>query len=293
MQICSFTCYYFTNRKPSDLIRIWWCPTGPLAFLPIHAAGIYDDESRPPGSCVSDFVVSSYTPTVGVLLDKIKASSVKKPTSSKVLLVSQASAPSGHQTPGTTQEIESVMKILGADSCINLEGSAATVTRVKQEMGTCDWVHFACGAGQNVDDPLKSSMFLHDGRLELLDIMQLRIPQCKFAFLSACRTAAGDERLPDEVVHMTAGMLAAGCQGVVGTMLAMKDKHGAMVAESFYQYLATERRNGSDGGSPGEPQLDSSRAAYALHHAIQHLRKQIGDTEEGLLAWIPYVHFGL
>ena len=29
-----------SDAKPP---RIWWCPTGPLAFLPIHAAGIYKE----------------------------------------------------------------------------------------------------------------------------------------------------------------------------------------------------------------------------------------------------------
>ena len=108
-------------------------------------------------------MVSSYTPTVDVLLDKVKAFDVEKLTSSKVLLVNQINAPGGHQTPRTTQEIESVMKILGADSCVNLEGSSATVRRVKQEMEACNWVHFACSGNQDVQDPLKSGMFLHDG----------------------------------------------------------------------------------------------------------------------------------
>ena len=25
-----------------DMARVWWCPTGPLTFLPIHAAGLYN-----------------------------------------------------------------------------------------------------------------------------------------------------------------------------------------------------------------------------------------------------------
>ena len=121
----------------------------------------------------------------------------------------------------------------------------------------------------------------------------MRVPQCEFAFLDACHTAMGDVRLPDEAVHLAAGMLAAGCQGVVGAMWAIKDKYGAVVAESFYEYLTAEKRNDNNGGRPGNARLDSSRAADALHHAVQCLRKQIGDTEEDLLAWIPYVHFGL
>ena len=45
--------------------RLWWCPTGALTLLPLHAAG------RPggDGDAVIDRVVSSYTPTLRALLD--------------------------------------------------------------------------------------------------------------------------------------------------------------------------------------------------------------------------------
>ena len=36
---------------PLDRHCIWWCPTGPLAFLPLHAAGIYDLDYRA-GQCL-------------------------------------------------------------------------------------------------------------------------------------------------------------------------------------------------------------------------------------------------
>src|SRR5437660_1448375 len=43
--------------------RMWWCPTGPLTLLPLHAAGRHDVD----GAAVIDRVVSSYTPTVRAL----------------------------------------------------------------------------------------------------------------------------------------------------------------------------------------------------------------------------------
>jgi hypothetical protein len=43
--------------------RVWWCPTGPLTMLPIHAAG-----HPQPGRCVLDRVISSYLPTLGALV---------------------------------------------------------------------------------------------------------------------------------------------------------------------------------------------------------------------------------
>ena len=232
-------------------------------------------------------MVSSYTPTISILLEKVKASNVEHPTSSKVLLVSHKISPGGHPTLGSRREIDSVTRIIGADSCLHLDGSSATVSRVKQETEKCNWVHLSCGGNRD------RGLVLHDGLLGLLDTMQLRTPQCKLAFLSASETAAGDESLPDEAVHLAAGMLAAGCQGVVGTLWAISEKYAAEVAGSFYEYLAAEKKKDGDGGSPKNLRLDSSRAVYALHHAVQRLRKETGDTEDGLLAWVPYAHFGL
>jgi len=56
------------SDKPSNL---QWCPTGPFAFLPIHAAGIYLDERT---ESISDYVISSYTPTISSLLTDIPLS---------------------------------------------------------------------------------------------------------------------------------------------------------------------------------------------------------------------------
>jgi len=280
----------FTLLKPrSDPARIWWCPTGPLAFLPIHAAGIYSHDRQSPGSCISDFVISSYTPTVSALLEKLKASDTGRQPVSKVLLISQPSTPGLPPIHGTTREVNVVSKIIALDGCesLLLEGSRATVTCVKEEMKSYRWVHFTCHASQNIHNPLRSAFFLHDGRLELGELVKQRIPQCELAFLSACQTSTGDEKLSEEAVHLAAGMLAVGYQGVVGTMWSIKDRYAPKVSEAFYDYLVVKRRNTGNQG------LDSTHAAYALHHAIQVIRKDIGDTEYSLLTWVPYVHFGL
>ena len=205
--------------------------------------------------------------------------------------MSQPHTPGRSSIPETTREINIVYEKLAidTDTCksLRLEGSVATVSQVKQEMETHGWVHLACHASQDTHSPLKSGFFLHDGRLELLEIMKLKISQCQLAYLSACQTSTGDEKLSEEAVHLAAGMLAAGYQGVVATMWSIKDRYAPEVAESFYEYLVVNGKN------EGSPRLESADAAYALHHATQCLRKKIGDTEDALLTWVPYVHFGL
>jgi len=203
--------------------------------------------------------------------------------------VSQPYTPGLPPIPGTTRELDALCEKFGTGSCefLRLEGVDATTDLVNQEMETRRWVHLACHASQDTDRPLKSGFALHDGRLELSEIMKRNIPQCELAYLSACQTSAGDEKLSEEAVHLAAGMLAAGYQGVVATMWSIKDKHAPDVAGEFYEYLLEQ------GKVEGNGRLDSSRAAYALHHAMHCLRKDIGDSEDALLTWVPYVHFGL
>ena len=163
---------------------------------------------------------------------------------------------------------------------LRLEGEAATVSRVKLEMESYASIHFACHASQNIENPLKSGFYLHDGRLELAEIMKQRIAHSELAFLSACQTSTGDEKLSEEAVHLAAGMLAVGYRGVVATMWSIEDQYGPAVAESFYKYLTDKET------------FDTANAARALHHAVQGIREQVGDTEIGLMTWVPYVHFG-
>jgi len=167
-----------------------------------------------------------------------------------------------------------------------LEGEVATVSRVQLEMVSHPSIHFACHASQDIENPLRSGFYLHDGRLDLAAIMEQKISYCELAFLSACQTSTGDEKLSEEAVHLAAGMLAAGYRSVVATMWSIKDEYGPVVAEGFYRYLMEK------GTTSGRPGIDSVNAARALHQAIQAIRQQVGDMEQGLLTWVPYVHFG-
>ena len=281
-----------SKSTPSTPGRIWWCPTGPLAFLPLHAAGIYSQNGRsPPGSSIFDFAISSYTPTVSSLIQKhTRLDKEQQLASSKLLIISQPNTPGCPPIPATTKEMNCISKVFGSFDAepLCLEEESASVTRVKLEMESHGSVHFACHATQDFENPLKNGFYLHDGRLELSEIIKQKFAVRGLAFLSACETSTstGDEMLSEEAVHLAAGMLAAGYQSVVATMWSIKDQFGPVVAESFYKDLM-ER-----GKALGKTGIDSSGAAHALHHAIQGLRETVGDSEQGLLTWVPYVHFG-
>ncbi|KJA22791.1 hypothetical protein HYPSUDRAFT_138698 [Hypholoma sublateritium FD-334 SS-4] len=264
--------------------RIWWCPTGPLAFLPLHAAGVYG-KSCLPGSCISDYVVSSYTPTIHSIQEKFAASStLSGPT--KLLLISQPNTPGLRPIPATKTEINALDILMEGTANVNtllLQDAEATIDKVKDEMKSHNWVHFACHGIQSQKNPLESGVYLHDGCLELLEIMKHKTDNSKLAFLSACQTSMGDNKLSEEVVHFTARMLSAGYCGVIGTMWGISDPHGPKFAEEFYKYLLN--KTGSEG-------LDSTHAAYALDYATRQVCQILGQDDTSFLTWVPYIHFG-
>lgn len=253
--------------------RIWWCPTGPLTFLPLHAAGTY--QSNEPGSQVWDFVTSSYTPTLTALLETSHITTLDE---FKLLAIAQPTAQGHNPIPNTTKELIQIRKQAANLQVESLEGADATVKRVMQGMKESTWIHLACHGTQNADTPTTSALILHDGRLELSQIVQTPLPRADFAFLSACQTATGDKRLSDEAVHLAAGMLLVGYRGVIATTWSIKDDDAPFIADEVYSYLFKDQRP------------DRTKAAHALHHAVQKLRRDKGLP---FLSWVPFIHVGM
>ncbi|EUC57647.1 aromatic di-alanine and TPR containing protein [Rhizoctonia solani AG-3 Rhs1AP] len=263
---------FVNDNSYGDLPHIIWCPTGPLSFLPLHAAGDYDQ----PRSRVFDYVVSSYTPTLTALL---ASSPSLSSTSCRVLAIGQPNTPEHSALPGTARELAYVQEHTSRHSHYSrLNSSQATVAAVLDAMEQHDWVHFACHAHQNVSDPTKSGFFLHDGTLDLAEINRRSFKGKGLAFLSACQTATGDERLADEAIHLASGMLMAGYSSVIATMWSVHDEDAPLVADKVYARLMKDGKVGN-----GE-------AGRALHDAVATLRDRVG--EQKFERWVPYIHIG-
>ncbi|PVF93861.1 hypothetical protein CPB86DRAFT_818481 [Serendipita vermifera] len=262
------------SAHPDILPRIWWCATGPLAFLPIHAAGIYSPDAV--DSQTSDYVISSYTPTISALLEPPNRT---PPSIFTLALVIQPSAPGATQIPCTQEELECIRHRLGDRDHFILNDREGTKQWVMNAMTDSSWLHLACHGVQRQDEPTKSALILEDGHLTLEEIIKLDLPSAEFAFLSACQTTTGEETLSDEAVHIAGGMLLAGYRGVVATMWSIQDDLAPEVADEFY------RRIMEDEGRP-----DNRKAAEALHYSVERLRKKGGIP---LTSWIPFVHLGV
>ncbi|KAK0430715.1 CHAT domain-containing protein [Armillaria borealis] len=278
----------FLDLKPHDSLsgseppRLWWCPTGPLSFLPLHAAGLYNTAER--GTKVYEFVASSYTPTVGILAD---ISNQQSEEFSGLLTVCQPHTPGQNPIPKTEDEVCSVVQVAvesGSAMNVSLLGNDdATPDAVLSGMVEHSWIHLACHARQDPTQPLESAFMLAGDPkegcpLKLTEIAKRANTNADFAFLSACQTATGDVSLSDESVHLAAGMLMAGYRRVIATMWAVNDSDAPIIAKMVYEYML------SDG------KADSGKSCLALHRATASLRKERGVTN--FMSWVPFIHYG-
>ncbi|KAE9387510.1 TPR-like protein [Gymnopus androsaceus JB14] len=272
------------HESTQDTIpHITWCPTGPLTLLPLHAAGIYGSTTER-NINISDFVVSSYTTTLRALI--ISAPKFKKPEAKipNVLIVSQPNTPGLSPLPGTVEEAKVIQKHTSSTHTCHLNHDAATAKAVMHEMSKYDFIHFACHGIQDIQDPLDSAFALYDQRLTLKALMSLSLNNVQLAFLSACQTATGDENLPEEAVHLAAGMLAVGYPSVIATLWSIGDKEAPLIADKVYANLLGHHDDSGKKKSKMTP-------AYALHEATKNLRKNIGETN--FAKWVPFIHLGV
>jgi CHAT domain-containing protein len=254
----------------------------------MHAAGLYNEAHT---DCIFDYVVSSYIPTVSCVVERTSVSHTTE-QADKVLVIGQPNAPGLPPLPGTKKELKVIQEKFSTANIpfLSLEGDPATIDRTMKELELHSCIHFACHAVQDASHPLKSGFYMSDGRLELWKVLQIQNHVADFAFLSACQTSKGEEGLSEEVIHLAAGLLAAGYRGVVATMWSIEDRYGLKVADDFYTDLISRR------GRMREARVGlvgSIGAAHALHYSIQCLRKELGDSPSALLAWVPYVHVGV
>ncbi|MEV4281455.1 CHAT domain-containing protein [Actinoplanes xinjiangensis] len=256
-----------------DPPRLWWCPTGALTLLPLHAAGHHDR----PGASVIDRVVSSYTPTLRALMEA-RSRSTSAPAGEvrdSMAVVALSETPRQPVLPNVTREVELLQRLL-PDRLELLSGEDATVAAVLETMTARRWAHFSCHGDQNLAMPSQGGLLLYDGLLSITDITA-RQYHGDFAFLSACKTATGGVDLPDEAITLAAALHYTGYNHVVATLWSVWDRGAADVTESVYEQIVQDGR------------VEPQRSATALHHAVVRLRRRNLDRPS---VWTPFIHIG-
>ncbi|GLY15482.1 hypothetical protein Kisp01_24970 [Kineosporia sp. NBRC 101677] len=269
------------RRRPNasePLPRIWWVPTGPLTFLPLHAAGEYPEPFAPvpPGRCVLDLVVSSYTPTLRTLLHHRGSENPSARAPGSSLVVAMPTTPGAPPLPGAHAEADLMHREIWPEADV-LEGQSATRRSVLAALPGCRRVHFACHARSSADAAGVPYLLLHDHQdapLTVSDIAALRLGGAEFAYLSACDTTRAAPALADEGVHLASAFHVAGFRHVVGTLWR--------TADDVAQRLAGNSHRAMGGDGPGH-------VAHALHRAVQEERRAAPSVPT---LWSAHIHIG-
>jgi CHAT domain-containing protein len=169
---------------------------------------------------MSDYIVSSYTPTLTALLRAQQKShvSIRSQLKLSVVAVAHTNTRALPTIKGVRQEASEIAAIAAAAniSCdVKLE---ATKSQASAAFMTANLLHIASHGIQDESDPLKSAFILADGDLSTSEIMDMNLDNAFLAFLSSCETAKGDQNYADEVIHLAATMIFAGFTSVVASM---------------------------------------------------------------------------
>ncbi|MFF3354109.1 CHAT domain-containing protein [Streptomyces sp. NPDC002917] len=258
--------------------RLWWCPVGIMAFLPLHAAG-YHAEHRgagPGGTAaprtVLDRVVSSYTTTVSAL-EHARAHGADAPTTVVVPVPDTPDSP----LPGVRGETRAISALI-PDAHLLTDPNREEVL---ESLRGHQIAHFACHALADETDPGRSRLILPDharAPLTVTDISNLHLNGA-LAYLAACETSVTTPRLADEALHITAAFQLAGYRAVVGTLWSVDDSTAIELAMDFYGHLT------DIGTIP--PRVE--RSAHALHYATRRLRDRYPGTPT---LWAAHTHWG-
>lgn len=243
-------------RRP----RVWWLPAGPLALLPLHAAGL------PAGPNALDAVVSSYTPTLRTLSDARRAGGADR---------IQATVGMQHTAGAATlrHTVAEVRAVHAGQRGRTLLDADATGDQVLGAFAESTWAHLACHGVVDPGSPSRSGLVLHDRTLTVAEIVQARYEPAQLAYLSACSTARSSVAHADEAIHLTSAFQVAGFRNVIGTLWAVPDKIAADTARLFYASLGN----------------DVHRCAETLHQVTHRLRAAWPSAPQ---VWSTLIHSG-
>lgn len=240
-----------------------------MNYLPIHAAASLDNK-----------YIQSYTPTLEALINGRKhheSLASERLVKVSAIGITRIKGFPALDLPLVGKEIEQICIATKMQEFNQVLDSEATVSHVLEVIKSAQWLHLACHGQQHSTEPLKSSIILSDGHLELGQILESSLPEAEFVFLSACQTAMGNAKLMNEALHLAGGFIAAGFQAAIGTLWNIADADGPIVSKIVYQRLFSE----------GKPDVTDS--AEALHVAVQSLRKQGVPFQR----WMPFIHMGI
>jgi tetratricopeptide (TPR) repeat protein len=203
---------------PGKLVIV---PHGLLHQIPFHA--LFDGERY----LLERFEIS-YAPSARVYsLCQHKTPSW---TSGKALVVGVADP----LIPAVEEETRAVARHLPGAKVLN--DAEATMGALRSASSSCSVLHLACHGQFRSDNPMFSSLKLHDGWLTAADAMGLDL-QGALVTLSACESGRNEVFAGDEPIGLTRAFLGVGASTLVVSLWLVQDDATASLMEMYYERL--------------------------------------------------------
>jgi CHAT domain-containing protein len=151
-----------------------------------------------------------------------------------------------------------------------LSDAEATTDALQSASFGCSVLHLACHGLFRADNPMFSSLKLHDAWLTAADVMQLDLAGT-LVTLSACESGRNEVFAGDELIGLTRAFLGVGVSSLVVSLWLVQDETTASLMEKYYERL-------SDGAGPAE--------------ALRAAQLAIKDEHPHPYYWAPFVLVG-
>jgi CHAT domain-containing protein/tetratricopeptide (TPR) repeat protein len=202
---------------PGKLVIV---PHGLLHQIPFHA--LFDGEAY----LLERFEIS-YAPSARVY----SLCQERARRSGKALVMSETDP----LIPAVGEEARAVARYLpGAEV---LSDERATSDALRGGSSGCAILHLACHGLFRADNPMFSSLKLHDGWLTAADVMQLDLTGA-LVTLSACESGRNEVFAGDEPIGLTRAFLGVGASSLVVSLWLVQDEATALLMKEYYKRLS-------------------------------------------------------
>lgn len=172
------------------------------------------------------------------------------------------------QIPHVRGEVAAITPLF--DGTVTLLDDQATIAALHKHAPAADVLHLACHGYFRPDNPLFSSLRLHDEWLTVRDAASLDL-HCGLVTLSACETGISAVAPGDELIGLARGFLRAGTPSLLVSLWTVDDEATAQLMNTFYTRL---------------------RAGDGPAAALRHAQRALIITNPHPYFWSPFVLLG-
>ena len=211
----------------SSIETLVFVPDGPLLTVPL--AALHDGEQ---------FLIGKYALAMTPGLNLTDPQPLKRENLSVLAVGLSESVQGFPPLPHVSSEIDSIQDLYGGELLIDEEFTDSKLAEIVKE-NSFDIVHIA-SHGQFKSESGDTFILMFDDKLyvdrlnQLVGQFKYRDEPLELLMLSACETAAGDDRA---ALGLAGIAIRAGARSALGTIWLVNDKASSVLVSEFYQQL--------------------------------------------------------